>query len=352
METAEIRFHLKTAEREIERLQSELADLRDHRHSVDYGKPQTESQIWINSLKEQNRALLLQVDGLTMEKASLQGELAYLKNKGQTAVDPAALNRQIAILQGQLTLAEHENAQLRESTAAAAETYSGELEARDTIIRKLKKKLDGSVQEKDDVERQKSEQEAEIVRLTRALQQRDDAQNQRCEKAERHADELSKRYKSLYSKYKVLKVAAQKEDEAAQQAKAQIDRSNERKNQKATEDQICSLTVQRQQFEGLLHVSEEKLAHEQAKSQEMRQKLDKADAELQELRCFMKVMATNERQAKKFGAERDGIIDELQNIGGKIDRVQRVVLEQREASPRRSPVRRRPVQTWRGSGRL
>jgi hypothetical protein len=126
----------------------------------------------------------------------------------------------------------------------------------------------------------------------------------------------------------------------------------DRKAQKAVEDQICNLTVQRQQFEGLLHVAEEKLVHEQARSQEIQQKLQRAEAELTELRCFLKVLATNEQKIKKFGAERTGIIDELQNIGGKIDRVQRVVSQQLDVSPRRSPVRRRPIQTWRGSSRL
>jgi chromosome segregation ATPase len=149
----------------------------------------------------------------------------------------------------------------------------------------------------------------------------------------------------LYSKYKALKVTFEK-------TKQEIETCPARSAQKASDDQICNLTVQRQQFEGLLRVSEEKLAHEQAKSQELLRKLERAEAELTELRCYLKVLATDERHVKKSGTERTGIIDELQNIGGKIDRVHRAVSEQRLLSPRRFRARRRPIQTWRRSGRL
>jgi chromosome segregation ATPase len=333
-----LRDQLRASQREVERLRAELSELKDPRKSGDPGNADfPDLRIRLESLKDQNKSLLLQIDSLTMEKASLQGELAFVKSKARSPVDASTFNRQIAILQSQLSLAERENSELRNSIASNEEMHTGEISARDVIIRKLKKKLDNRSREKEESDLAQAEKDAELAKM----KNQESNSRARCEKAEKRCSELSNRYKSLYSKYKSLKG---KYSDTLHEAEEMPKVGNRRKQM---DDEICNLTVQRQQFEGLLRISEQKYAQEKEVSQELQRKLEHAEAELTELRCFLKILATNERRVKKLGAERDGIIDELQNLGGKIDRFGRSLSPQRTFPPRRSPQRKRPIQSWR-----
>jgi chromosome segregation ATPase len=219
--------------------------------------------------------------------------------------------------------------------AAADDRHREEIQGRDSLLQKLRRKLQetrtpsGSSVDHGEIVQMKHDLallEGEVRKKTEA--------EQKLKGWQRKYGALKQKYVALNSKIRDLTIELD-----------QMKNSRE-SNHRQIEEEESRFRMERQQFEGRLRQAEETLANERDRGDGMRERLKKSDEELGQLRCVLKILANNDRKLQRLGLENENVLEGIRDLGGKIDRVGRAVSPQRRAAtPKRKPKRSSPK--WR-----
>jgi chromosome segregation ATPase len=310
---------------EILSLKAEISTLREDL---------LEAQLRAEAFRDSNKSLSAQIDSLSTDKAILEGELNFYKNREPPSVPPpndnlshqiAVLQAQLAVSQQQIDLREDDFQQLRDSIEAQ---HCEEIQARDAVIEKLRRKLQSGEAKSSSgsyVERE------EILRMKRELGGLED-----------NVRKGQKKYSVLKRKY----VAA---GEKVRQLSEEVDelRTGRESLNRQIEDEAGRMRIERQGFESRIRQVQESLANEKDRGDGLREKLRKAEDELAQLRCVLKILADNDRKLRKLGLENENVLEEIRNLNGKIDRagLAAAPTKRRATSPKREITQGRP--NWR-----
>jgi chromosome segregation ATPase len=273
------------------------------------------------ALLETNRSLTAQADYLSTQNAALQGELSFYKSKCD-AITPELisddLTRQVALLQAQLEARDDENQRLRDATQAS----QAEAASRDDVIRKLHRRLKAA----------RTSNRGRIDQMRAEMEALEGEMRVRTEGAKGQA---AKRWQK---KYRLLKAQLSESDAKVKALTYQL---------QTGQDEAAGFVVERECFENRLRQNEERLAEEREKAQALQAKLQRAEEEVEQLRCYLRLFASDDRRIRQLGAHASDVMQELEALKGRVDRFERALSGQ---AKRPAPARKRkgkPTRAWR-----
>jgi chromosome segregation ATPase len=280
--------------RENDSLRAELASVRSAADSL--RQDLARSQLRCEGLTETNRTLAAQ---------SISDDMAR-----QVTLSRA----QLAMAQRQLEVRDAENERLRDATQAAA--------THDDVIRKLHRRLKA----------ERSSGHGEVDQIRRELQALEEEMRGRTAAAKREA---AKRWQK---KCRFLKGQLR---EAAEKVKVLTSQLEGAKGQPA------GFVVERERLESRLRQNEERLADEREKAQALQAKLQRAEEEVEQLRCSLRLFASDDRRIRQLGADRADVMQEIESLKGRVDRFERTVSGHGKKLPPRRTRKGRPTPAWR-----
>lgn len=368
--------HNSTDDQEKEQLKNEISRLKESLSQNDsFRERAINAEAKISSLQKSIDDLLQQINNLTLQNTKLLKEIASLNN--QKVINPSNGEPKNESISNNTTSKEKQNRsndiqKLQNTILTMQEKFQQELAFRDDLISRLrssihveddstekgksspkqkfkkqkltKKQIDAMRQfiiiESDDTSTQTSDSQTEkqlfeqkylkkkneLILLKQQYEELKDDSNNQIKKTKENLDEvrqkfhlLKKKYVDLKEDFSSLQVCYQAVVQKAETLSSELQKTKHPLKNHNDDNDFPKITIKTHECNNNNKIINQE---EKNKYKEMKKRAQKAEKETAELRCFLQILAKNEKNFDNLNLKNQDIINQLNQLGIKIDRLE------------------------------
>ena len=363
-----IKQQVESSDIEKEQLKNEIKNLKELLQESDSLRQRAmtaESKITI--LQQMNNSLSQQINDLTVQNANLVKDISQLQNQylidqenGQIKNRFAAAQAQISMTQQESFVYSNEIKQLKNTIIEMQTKHQQELDQKDNIINKLQKKINNlecqikENQKKIKTQNRQNQTEAkpkeqnqnqpqnQFFLLTKKYEASEEKMKNKIKKTKKQLEELQRKFHLLKKKY----VEKEKEHANVQSTyQAAIIRadsiSSELKKQKSYIEDLEKKLAQKEMMKNVdieefnqlkyeyeelhnqLMEAEQIISQAKDDNYALKQKVEKDEGELIQLRCLMKIMSGFDGKNSKGRQYDENIFDQIESLNQRLNNLDR-----------------------------